>query len=61
MQTLRMAGLGECAFDPMHLEGEEVKEIRLRYAGFRKGDLMESCLSNTTRYFSLHECPGILV
>ena len=28
---------------------------------FRERDLVESSLSYTTRYFSLYECPGILV
>ena len=51
MRTLRMAGLGECAFGPCHPEDEEVTEVRLQYGGFREGDLVESCLSCTTRYF----------
>ena len=61
MRTLPMAGLGECAFDPLHPEDEEITEVRLRYAGFREGDLVDACLSYTTRYFSLYEHPGILV
>ena len=56
-----MTGLGERFFDPLHPEYEEVTEIRLRYAGFREGDPVESSLSYTTRYFSLYERPGILV
>ena len=56
-----MAGLGECAFGPLHPEDVEVMEGRLWYAGFREGDLVESCLSYTTIYFSLYERPGILV
>ena len=56
-----MAGLGERSFDPLHPEAEEVTEIRLRYAGFREGDLVESSLSYTTRFFLLYEHPGILV
>ena len=49
MRTLSMPDFG-----PLHPEDEEVTEVRLRYAGFREGDLMESC-------FSLYERPGILV
>ena len=60
MRTLLMAGLGECAFGLLHPEDEEVTEVRLRYAGFREGDIVESCLSYNTRYFSLYEPPGIL-
>ena len=56
-----MAGLGECASCPLHPEDEEVTEVRLRYTSFKKGDLVESCLSYTTRYFSLYERPGVLV
>ena len=40
MRTLRMAGLGECAFGPLHPEDEEVTEIRLRYMEFREEDLV---------------------
>ena len=61
MQTLRMVGLGERSFGPLHPEDEEVTEIRLQYAGFREGHLVESSLSYTTRYFSLYERSGILV
>ena len=61
MRTLRMAGLGERSFDPLHPADEEVTEIRLRYAGFREGDFVESSLSYTTPYFLLYERPEILV
>ena len=61
MRTLRMAGLGECPIGPLHPEDEEVAEIRLRYSGYRKGPGSESCLSYTTRCFSLYERPGVLV
>ena len=56
-----MAGLGECSFGPLHPEDEEVTEIRLRYAGFREGDLVEFSVSYTTQYFSFYERPDILV
>ena len=45
---------------PLHLEGEEVTEVCLRYAGSRAGDLVELCLTYTTRYFSLYESADIL-
>ena len=45
----------------LHPENEEVTEVRLQYAGFREGDLVELCLSNTTRYFFLYEPPGNLI
>ena len=61
MRTLRMAGLGERSLGPLHPEDEKVTEIRLRYSGFREGDLVEFSLSYTTRYFSLYERPEILV
>ena len=62
MRTLRMGGLGERSFGPLHPEDEEVTEIRLRYSGFREGDFEDSSLSYTTRrYFLLYERPGILV
>ena len=61
MRTLRMAGLGECSFDPLHPEDEEVTGIRLCYAGYREGDGCDSCLTYTSRYFSLYELPEILV
>ena len=60
IQTLRMAGLGMCAFGPLYPEDEEVTEVRLRYAGFREGDLVESSSSYTTTYFSLYDRPGVL-
>ena len=56
-----MAGLGEYASGPLHPENEEISEVRLRYAGFREGDLVESSISYTTRYFSLYERRGIFV
>ena len=52
MKTLRMAGLGECDVGPLHPEDKEVTEVRLRYAGFREGDRVESYLKYTTRYIS---------
>ena len=61
MRTLRMAGLGECPFGPLHPEDEEATEIRLRYSGYREGAGSDSCLTYTSRYFSLYERPGILV
>ena len=61
MRTLRMAGLGERSFGPLHPEGDEVTVIWLRYSGFREGDFADSSLSYTTRYFPLYERPGILV
>ena len=48
-RTLCMAGLGERSYDLL-----QVTEIRLRFAGLREGDLAESSLSYTTRYFSLY-------
>ena len=48
MRTLRMAGLGECPFGPLHSEDEEATEIRLRYSGYREGADSDSC-------FDLHE------
>ena len=60
-RALRMAGLGVCDVEQLHAEDEEVTEVRLRYAGFRKGDRVDSCLTYTTRYVSLYEWPGILV
>ena len=60
MRALRMAGLRECSFGTLYPD-EEVTEVWLRYTGFMEGDLVESCLSYTTRYFSLYERPGILV
>ena len=53
MRTLRMAGLGECAFGPLHPEDEEVTEVCLRYTAFREEDLVE--------YFSLYERIGVLI
>ena len=53
MRTLPMVGLGECTLGPLHPEDEEVTEVWLRYAGFREGDLAESSLIYTARYFSL--------
>ena len=47
MRTLRMAGLGECPFGPLHLENEEAAGIRLRYSGYREGAASNSCLSYT--------------
>ena len=38
MRTLRMDGLRECAFGPLHPEDEEVTEVRLRCASFKKED-----------------------
>ena len=35
MRTLRMAGLGECPFGPLHPEGEEAAGMTLRYSGYR--------------------------
>ena len=61
MRTLRMGGLGERSFGPLHPEGEEATEVRLRYSGFREGDFADSSLTYTTRYFSLYERPGILI
>ena len=63
MCTLRMAGLGECPIiiSPLHPEDKEIAEIRLRYSGYREGPGRESCLTYTTRYFSLYERPGVLV
>ena len=61
MRTLRTAGLGECPFGHLHPEDEDVARIRLSYAGYRDGDETDSCLSYTSRYFSLDERPGILV
>ena len=45
MRTLRMARLRECSFGPLHPQDEEVTEVCLRYAGFREGSLVESCLT----------------
>ena len=53
MHTLRMTGLGECPFGPLHPEDEEATEIRLRYSGYREGAGSDSCLTITSRYFSL--------
>ena len=61
MRTLYTVGLGERAFGALNPEDEEVTEVRLRCSGVREGDLEESCLSYTTRYFSFYERPGILV
>ena len=61
MRTLRMAGLGDCHIGPLHPEDEEAAEIRLRYSGYREGPGSESCLTYTTRYFSLYERPGVLI
>ena len=61
MRTLRIVGLGECPFGPLHPEDEEAAGIRLRYSGYRKGAVSDSCLNYTSRYFSLYERPGILV
>ena len=58
MHTLRVAGLGKCHFGPLH---PEATEIRLRYSGYREGAGSDSCLTYTSRYFSLYERPGILV
>ena len=46
-RTLRMTGLGECIVGPLHPKDEEVTEVRLRYAGFREGDQVDSCLTYT--------------
>ena len=59
--TRRMAGLGECPFGPLHPEDEETTEIRLRYSRYCKEGGSESCLTYTSRYFSLYERPAILV
>ena len=61
MRTLRMAGLGECPFGPLHPEDEESTAIRLRYSGYSEGAGSDSCLTYTSRYFSLYERPGVLV
>ena len=61
MRTLRMAGLGECPSGPLHPEDEEVTEIRLRYSGYREGAGSDTCLTCTSRCFSLYERPGVLV
>ena len=37
--------LGECNVVSLHLEGDEVTEVRLRYAGFREGDQVDSCFA----------------
>ena len=39
IRTLRMAGLGESHVRPLHPEDDKVTGLRLRYAGFREGDL----------------------
>ena len=49
VRTLRMAGLGECAFGPLHYENEEFTEVRLLYAGFLKGEIVETCLTYIAR------------
>ena len=61
LKTLRMSGVGECGIGVRLPEDSEVMQMRRRFAGFRKGDSIESCLIYTTRYFSLCERPGILV
>ena len=58
MQTICMAGLWECAFGPWYPDDDEVTEVRLRYAGFREGSLLELCWTYITRYFSLYEHPA---
>ena len=55
-----MAGLGECPFGPLHPEDEEATEIRLRHSKYREGAGSDSCLTYTSRYFSLYERPGVL-
>ena len=58
LKTLRMCGVGECRIG---VRLPEVLQMRRRFAGFREGDSIESCLIYTTRYFSLYERRGILV
>ena len=48
IRTLRMAGLWECPFDPLHPEDEEATEIQLRYSGYREGAGSDSCLTYTS-------------
>ena len=61
LKTLRMSGVGECRIGVRLPEDSEVLQMRRRFAGFREGDSIESCLIYTMRYFSLYERPGILV
>lgn len=52
MGSLRIAGLGECDVGPLDPKDDEVTEVHPRYAGFRDGDPVDSCLLYTTRFFS---------
>ena len=56
-----MSGVGECRIGVRLPEDSEVLQMQRRFAGFRKGDSIESCLIYTTWYFSLYKRPGILV
>ena len=56
MRSLLMAVLKSAP-----LEDEDITEIRLRYSGYREEASCDSCLTYTSRYFSLYVRPGIVV
>ena len=54
-RTLRMHGIGECIVGSVLPDEDRVEEIHRRFAGFREGNGVESCLTyTTTKYFSVY-------
>ena len=49
-----MGGIGECTVRPLLSEDDEVEEIHRRFAGFREGYCVDSCLTDMTRFFSVY-------
>ena len=56
-----MAGLKECLAGPLLPEDDGVEEVHWRFAGFREGNCVESCVPCMTRYLSVYERPGVLI